>query len=75
MQHEQEAVELVPRWHTKSEYSRRSRVGNAVHRYPVLIGRTMRSRTLQGQRVEVRVGGKILSSKTALGMPERHQVR
>ena len=36
--------------------------------------RTMRSRKLQGQRVESRVGCKILNTMTALGMPESHQV-
>jgi len=62
------------RWHTKSGYSRRSMAENAVYRYKCTIGRTMRSRTLQGQRVESRVGCKILNTMTALGMPESHQV-
>ena len=34
----------------------------------------MRSRTLQGQRVEARVGCKVLNTMTALGMPESHQI-
>jgi len=61
-------------WHTKSGYSRRSMVENAVYRYKTIIGRTMRSRTLQGQRVEARVGCRILNTMTALGMPESHRV-
>jgi transposase len=61
-------------WHTTSGYSRRSMVENAVYRYKALIGRTMRSRTLQGQRVEARVGCKVLNTMTALGMPESHRV-
>ena len=61
-------------WHTKSGYSRRSMVENAVFRYKAIIGRTMRSRTLQGQRVEARVGCRILNTMTALGMPESHRV-
>jgi hypothetical protein len=61
-------------WHTKSGYSRRSMAENVVYRYKCIIGRTMRSRTLQGQRVESRVGCKILNTMTALGMPESHQV-
>jgi len=62
------------KWHTKSGYSRRSRVENTVYRYKVLIGRTMRSRTLQGQRVEARVGCRILNTMTALGMPQSRRV-
>ena len=61
-------------WHTKSGYSRRSLAENAVYRYKAIIGRTMRSRTLQGQRVEARVGCRILNTMTALGMPESHRV-
>ena len=61
-------------WHTKSGYSRRSMVENGVYRYKTIIGGTMRSRTLQGQRVEARVGCRILNTMTALGMPESHRV-
>ena len=62
------------RWHTTSGYSRRSLVENTIFRYKSIIGRTMRSRTLQGQRVEARVGCRILNTMTAMGMPESHQV-
>ena len=61
-------------WHTKSGYSKRSLVENAVYRYKCIIGRTMRSRTLQGQRVEPRVGCRVLNTMTALETPESHQV-
>jgi len=61
-------------WHTKSGYSRRSLVENTMHRYKCIIGRTMRSRTLQGQRVESRVGCRILDTMAALGMLESHRV-
>ena len=61
-------------WHTKSGYSRRSLVENTIFRYKSIIGRTMRSRTLQGQRVEARVGCRTLNAMTALGMPKSHQV-
>ncbi len=40
-------------WHTHSGYSKRSLVENTVFRYKTLIGRSMRSRTFDGQRVEV----------------------
>jgi hypothetical protein len=61
-------------WHTRSGYSRRSIVENTAYRYKGIIGPTMRSRTLQGQRVEARVGCRILNTIAGLGMPESHQV-
>ena len=61
-------------WHTKSGYSRRSIVENTMYRYKSIIGPMMRSRTLQGQRVEARVGRRILNRMAALGMPESHRV-
>jgi hypothetical protein len=61
-------------WHTKSDYSRRSLVENTIFRYKLLIGPTMRSRTLQGQRVEARVGFRILNTMAGLGMPDSHRV-
>ena len=61
-------------WHTRSGYSRRSMVENTMYRYKAIIGPTMRSRTLQGQRVEARVGCRILNTMAALGTPESHQI-
>jgi hypothetical protein len=61
-------------WHTRSGYSRRSLVENTMYRYKAIIGPTMRSRTLQGQRAEARVGCRILNTMAALGMPESHQI-
>jgi hypothetical protein len=65
---------LGHQWHTRSGYSRRSIVENTAYRYKALIGSVMRSRTLQGQRVEARVGCKILNTMAGLGMPESRQV-
>jgi hypothetical protein len=61
-------------WHTRSGYSTRSMVENTVYRYKAIIGPRMRSRTLQGQRVEARVGCRILNRMAGLGMPASHQV-
>ena len=61
-------------WHTRSGYCRRSLVENMVFRYKAIIGRAMRSRTLQGQRVEARIGCRILNTMTGLEMPESHRV-
>jgi len=56
-------------WYEKSGYSKRSMIENTVFRYKTIIGREMRSRTLAGQRVEVRLGCKIVNIMTNLGMP------
>ena len=62
-------------WHKWSGYSKRSMVENAIYRYKTIIGRCMRSRTLPGQRVEVRIACKILNTMTSLGMPDSYRVR
>jgi len=62
------------RWHTLSGYSRRSLVENTIYRYKTIIGPAMRSRTLQGQRVEARVACRILNTMAALGMPQSQRV-
>jgi hypothetical protein len=49
-------------------------VENAVFRYKSILGQRMRSRTLSGQRVEVRLACKILNTMTSLGMPDSFKV-
>ncbi len=61
-------------WHTSSGYSKRSMVENTVFRYKTIIGRSLRSRTFDGQRVEVRLASKILNTMTLLGMPDSYRV-
>ena len=61
-------------WYTSSGYSRRSLVENAVFRYKSLLGQRMRSRSLENQRVEVRLACKILNTMTSLGMPDSVKV-
>ncbi len=61
-------------WHTSSGYSKRSMVENTVFRYKTMIGRGMRSRTFDGQRVEVQLACKILNTMTRLGMPDSYRV-
>jgi hypothetical protein len=61
-------------WHTRSGYSRRSLVENAVYRYKTIIGRCMRSRTLAGQRVEVQLACGILNTMAQLGMPDSYRI-
>ncbi len=61
-------------WHTQSGYSKRSLVENTMYRYKTIVGRSMRSRTLDGQRVEVQMASKILNVMTSLGMPDSYRV-
>jgi len=61
-------------WHKSSGYSGRAMVENAVFRYKTIMGRRMRSRTFDGQRVEVQLASKILNRTTRLGMPESYRV-
>ena len=68
--------EKEPReWHKRSGFSKRSMVENAIYRYKTIIGRCMRSRTLPGQRVEMRIACKILNTMLRLGMPDSYRVR
>ncbi len=61
-------------WHTSSGYSKRSLVENTMYRYKTIIGRSMRSRTFDGQRVEVQLASKILNTMAQLGMPDSYRV-
>ena len=45
-----------------------------MYRYKTIIGRSMRSRTFDGQRVEVQLASKILNTMTQLGMPDSYRV-
>ena len=61
-------------WYKQSGYSKRSMVENTVYRYKTIIGRSMRSRSFAGQRVEVQLASKILNAMTCLGMPDSCRV-
>ena len=58
------------KWQTASGYSMRSKVETTFHRYKTILDSTMRARGLAAQRVEARIGCKILNTMAALGMPE-----
>ena len=70
------SVEKVGRrkWQSKSGYTKRSMVENAIYRYEIIIGTDMRSRNLACQRLEARIGWKILNTMTDLGMPESYRL-
>jgi hypothetical protein len=57
------------KWHVSSGFSKRSKVETTFHRYKAILGPSMRARGLASQRVEARIGCKILNTMTALGMP------
>ena len=52
------------KWYVASGYSRRSKVETTFHRYKAILGSAMRARGLASQRVEVRLGCKILNTMT-----------
>ena len=61
-------------WHTESGYSKRSKVETTFHRYKAIVGSAMRARGLAAQRVEAKIGCKILNTMTALGMPDSEMI-
>ena len=61
-------------WHKQSGYSQRSMVENTIYRYKTIMGRDMRSRGLDGQRVEMQLGCKILNRMALFGMPNSCKV-
>ena len=52
----------------------RSLVEVAMLRYKVVIGRTLRDRTLPTQKAEAKIGCKVLNVMTALGMPISYRI-
>jgi hypothetical protein len=62
------------RWHIESGYSKRSKVETTFYRYKTAVGPAMRARGLTSQRVEARIGCKILNTMTALGMPDGEMI-
>ena len=60
-------------WHLRSGYTKRSTVENVVHRYKAILGREMKAHTLAGQRVEARIGCRILNVMAKFGMPESYR--
>ncbi len=62
------------RWHIESGYSKRSKVETTFYRYKTVMGPAMRARALASQRVEARIGCKILNTMTALGMPDGEMI-
>ncbi len=62
------------RWHIESGYSKRSKVETTFYRYKAIVGPAMRARGHVSQRVEARIGCKILNTMAALGMPDGEMI-
>ena len=55
-------------WQRALQYGRRSLVEVAILRYKVLIGRSLRARTLPAQKIEAAIGCKVMNIMTGLDM-------
>jgi hypothetical protein len=61
-------------WQKAVGYGRRSLVETAFYRYKVLIGRSLRARTLSAQKIEARIACAVINRMTSLGMPVSRKV-
>ncbi|MGN6773462.1 MAG: IS5 family transposase [Rhizobiaceae bacterium] len=61
-------------WQRAVHYGRRSLVEVAMLRYKVLIGRSLRARTLPAQKVEAAIGCKVMNVMTSLGLPVSRKI-
>ena len=59
-------------WQKAVGYGKRSLVETAFYR--VLIGRSLRARTLSAEKVEVRIACTVINRMTSLGMPISRKV-
>ena len=61
-------------WQKAVGYGRRALVETAMFRYKILIGPTLRARTLAAQKVEAAIGCSVINRMTKLGMPVSERV-
>ena len=57
-------------WQANSGYNQRSRAEAQIGRWKGVIGPKLRSRSLENQRTEARIGVQVLNTMTKLGRPE-----
>ncbi|CAO3363617.1 IS5 family transposase [Azospirillum palustre] len=73
--HIQRIVERGRRgWQRAVQYGRRSLAEVAMLRYKVLIGRSLRARTLPAQKAEAKAACAVINRITSLGMPTSRKV-
>src|SRR4051794_22405184 len=61
-------------WQSTTGYGKRALVETAFYRYKVLIGCSLRARTLSAQMVEARIACAVINRMTSLGMPVSQKV-
>ncbi len=61
-------------WQVATGYGKRALVETAFYRYKVLIGPSLRARTLSAQKVEARIACAVINRMTNLGMPVSRKV-
>ena len=61
-------------WQRAVQYGRRALVEVAMLRYKVLIGRSLRARTLPAQKAEAKAACAVINRMTNLGMPTTRKV-
>lgn len=61
-------------WQEESGYNKRCLVETTMGRYKKIIGPSLRSKNLDSQKVEAKIGCLILNKMTELGMPKTYRV-
>jgi hypothetical protein len=61
-------------WQAASEYGKRAFVPKTSHRCKVLIGRSLRARTLFARKVKAHIACGVINPMTSLGMPAFRKV-
>ena len=61
-------------WQKNTGYTQRARVETLMGRWKKVIGNTLKARTLQNQRTEVKIGTAVLNKMTSLGRPTFERV-
>ena len=61
-------------WERKSGFTRRNIVENTIGRNKIILGNQMRSRSLAGQRAEVRIGCRLINKMAELGMRKSYKI-
>lgn len=57
------------KWQKMTDYGRRSKVENVIYRYKTTIGRSLKSKNRENQKMETKIGMNILNQIHSLGIP------
>jgi hypothetical protein len=61
-------------WQAAAGYGKQALVETAFYRYTVLLGLSLRARTLSAQKGEARIAGTVINRMTSPGMPLSRKV-